>query len=72
MHEVVRKALNWIENVKIDFIPITMCKLMQCSDTSLFEFISRRFGEDVAQYAVDPLVRGICAGFIARDFQKLL
>ena len=21
-----------------------------------------RFGEDVAQYAVDPLVRGICAG----------
>jgi len=31
-------------------------------DTPIFEFISRRFGEDIAQYAVDPLVRGICAG----------
>jgi len=32
------------------------------SDVPLFEFIRRRFGEDVANYAVDPLVRGICAG----------
>lgn len=49
------------------------------SDTPLFEFISRRFGEDVAQYAVDPLVRGICAGnsrevsvhFIAKYLHQL-
>ena len=32
------------------------------SDDSLYEFVSRRFGADVAQFAVDPLVRGICAG----------
>jgi len=34
----------------------------KCEDVNLFEFVARRFGEDVAQYAVDPLVRGICAG----------
>jgi len=32
------------------------------SDVSLYEFVSRRLGEDLANYAVDPLVRGICAG----------
>jgi len=35
---------------------------IQCEDTSLYEFVSRRLGADIAQYAVDPLVRGICAG----------
>ena len=33
-----------------------------CEDESLFDFVSRRFGPDVAQYAIDPMVRGICAG----------
>jgi len=49
------------------------------SDVSLYEFINRRFGEDVANYAVDPLVRGICAGnsreisvhFIAKYLHQL-
>lgn len=31
-------------------------------DCSLHEFITRRFGREVAEFAVDPLVRGICAG----------
>ncbi|XP_043216225.1 protoporphyrinogen oxidase-like [Amphibalanus amphitrite] len=31
-------------------------------DDSLYAFVSRRFGADIAQFAVDPLVRGICAG----------
>ena len=35
---------------------------VKCEDTSLYEFVSRRLGADIAQYAVDPLVRGICAG----------
>eukprot|EP00092_Neocalanus_flemingeri_P024801 GFUD01026891.1.p1 GENE.GFUD01026891.1~~GFUD01026891.1.p1 ORF type:complete len:468 (-),score=108.11 GFUD01026891.1:78-1481(-) len=35
---------------------------VKCEDTSLYEFVSRRLGEDIAQYAIDPMVRGICAG----------
>nr|CAG4641718.1 EOG090X06SP [Eurycercus lamellatus] len=31
-------------------------------DESIYEFVSRRFGPDLAQFAIDPLVRGICAG----------
>ena len=33
-----------------------------CQDESLFDFVSRRLGNDVAKYAIDPFVRGICAG----------
>ena len=33
-----------------------------CEDESLYDFVSRRFGHHVAQYAIDPMVRGICAG----------
>ena len=33
-----------------------------CKDESLFDFVSRRLGHDVAKYAIDPMVRGICAG----------
>ena len=33
-----------------------------CEDESLFDFVSRRFGYHVAQFAIDPMVRGICAG----------
>lgn len=36
------------------------------SDESLFSFVNRRFGLEVAKYAVDPLARGIFAGN-ARD-----
>ncbi|XP_037094603.1 protoporphyrinogen oxidase-like [Pollicipes pollicipes] len=32
------------------------------ADDSLYAFVARRFGSDVAQFAVDPLVRGVCAG----------
>ena len=31
-------------------------------DESMFEFVSRRLGSDLAEYAIDPLVRGVCAG----------
>jgi len=32
------------------------------TDVSLHEFISRRFGSEVAEFLINPLVRGICAG----------
>jgi len=35
---------------------------VRCEDTSLHEFVSRRLGSDIADYAIDPMVRGICAG----------
>jgi len=35
---------------------------VMCEDTSLHEFVSRRLGSDIADYAIDPMVRGICAG----------
>ncbi len=31
-------------------------------DESIHSFVGRRFGEDVADYIIDPMVRGICAG----------
>lgn len=31
-------------------------------DESVHEFVSRRLGEDVADFAVDPMIRGICSG----------
>jgi len=40
--------------------------VIKCDDVSLYEFVERRLGKDIASYAVDPLVRGICAGN-ARD-----
>lgn len=36
-------------------------------DESMYDFISRRFGEDLAKYAADPVCRGIFAG----DCRKL-
>lgn len=52
---------------------------VECSDTSLHEFVSRRLGPELADYAVSSLVRGICAGdsrkvsvhFIARYLHQL-
>jgi len=37
-----------------------------CTDDSIFDFVERRFGSDVARYAIDPMVRGICAGDAGR------
>ncbi len=34
----------------------------KCDDDSVYDFAARRFGEDVAKFAVDPMVRGICSG----------
>ena len=31
-------------------------------DESLYEFTSRRFGKEIADYAISPLICGICAG----------
>lgn len=31
-------------------------------DESMYDFVSRRLGSDIAEFAIDPLVRGICAG----------
>lgn len=40
------------------------------SDESLFSFVNRRFGLEVANYAIDPMTRGIFAGN-ARDLSVL-
>lgn len=34
----------------------------KCDDDSIYDFVARRFGQDVADYAIDPMVRGITAG----------
>ena len=41
-------------------------------DESIFDFVSRRIGPDVAEYAIDPLVRGVCAGDAKEISVKLL
>lgn len=33
-----------------------------CEDDTIYNFIKRRFGNELAEFAIDPLVRGICAG----------
>ena len=37
-------------------------KVKKCEDDSIYDFVSRRLGPELAQYAIDPMVRGICAG----------
>jgi len=34
----------------------------KCPDESIYDFVERRFGSEVAKFAIDPMVRGICAG----------
>lgn len=41
-------------------------KKVHTDDESLFSFVNRRFGPDVARFAIDPLARGVFAGN-ARD-----
>ena len=33
-----------------------------CDDESIYSFVQRRFGTEVATFAIDPMVRGVCAG----------
>ena len=52
---------------------------VECEDCSLHDFVSRRLGPELAEFAVSSLVRGICAGdsrevsvhFIARYLHQL-
>lgn len=37
-------------------------KPKHCEDDSIYDFVCRRFGKELADFAIDPLVRGICAG----------
>ena len=39
-----------------------MTPKLESEDESLHDFVARRLGSDIAEYAVAPLVRGICAG----------
>jgi len=47
--------LGWII---IDIFPTQQ----KGNDDSIYNFIERRFGSDIATYGIDPLIRGICAG----------
>ncbi|XP_065351408.1 protoporphyrinogen oxidase isoform X3 [Cloeon dipterum] len=42
------------------------------TDESSFDFIKRRFGEDVAEYAISPMLCGICAGSAKEISAKML
>ncbi|KAL1131539.1 hypothetical protein AAG570_011156 [Ranatra chinensis] len=33
-----------------------------CEDDTIYDFVCRRFGEELAEYLVSPLICGICAG----------
>ncbi|KAG8221961.1 hypothetical protein J437_LFUL007802 [Ladona fulva] len=33
-----------------------------CNDDTMYNFVARRFGKDIAEYAISPLICGICAG----------
>ncbi|XP_071440318.1 protoporphyrinogen oxidase [Hetaerina americana] len=33
-----------------------------CKDEPIYDFVARRFGKDIAEYAISPLICGICAG----------
>jgi len=41
-------------------------------DDSIHEFVTRRFGKDIAKYVIDPMIRGICAGDSRRISAKFL
>lgn len=43
-----------------------------CEDDSVYSFIERRFGQEIADYLISPLVCGICAGDAKEISVKLL
>lgn len=43
-----------------------------CSDDNIYDFVSRRFGNDIANYLISPLICGICAGDAKEISVKLL
>ncbi|ODM91697.1 Protoporphyrinogen oxidase [Orchesella cincta] len=42
------------------------------SDDSIYNFMSRRFGSEIADYLADPLIRGVCAGDAKKISVKFL
>jgi len=47
-------------------------KKKECIDDSSYDFIKRRFGEDVADYAISAMLCGICAGSAKEISVKML
>lgn len=41
---------------------VTKKQVVENNDESIYSFVERRFGKDLAQYAISPLICGICAG----------
>lgn len=41
---------------------ITNSHLAKFGDESIYDFVKRRFGTEIAEYAISPLICGICAG----------
>lgn len=37
-------------------------KTQQSNDESMYDFVERRFGKEIADYAISPMICGICAG----------
>ena len=42
----------------------TPVRNVEVEDESIYDFISRRVGSDIAENLVDPLIKGICGGDI--------
>ncbi len=36
--------------------------VQKAEDDSIHNFVKRRFGSDIADYVIDPVIRGICGG----------
>lgn len=41
---------------------VTKKQIVENNDESIYSFVERRFGKDLAQYAISPMICGICAG----------
>lgn len=50
----------------------TKPQLAKNNDESIYNFVERRFGKDIAEYAISPLICGICAGDAKEISVKLI
>lgn len=50
----------------------TRKKVPVTNDESIYSFVERRFGKDIAEYAISPLICGICAGDAKKISVKFL
>lgn len=69
LHALPRTAVGFLTTQKPFTKPLVLqilkdltAKRKIVKDESIYEFVQRRFGNEVADYLIDPLICGICAG----------